>query len=149
MKERIKINKDAIFIDTSGFIAAIREDDQFFRIASVYFNDILKRKLDIITTNLIISETYPLIYRMSCYKVAMKFLDIIKEATKEGFLNVIFLQREHDQKIYETLVKYNDQDLSYVDASSFIIMRDLNIKKVFGFDKHFRVGGFYLVPEGV
>lgn len=107
MKERIKINKDAIFIDTSGFIAAIREDDQFFRIASVYFNDILKRKLDIITTNLIISETYPLIYRMSCYKVAMKFLDIIKEATKEGFLNVIFLQREHDQKIYETFGKYN------------------------------------------
>lgn len=42
MKERIKINKDAIFIDTSGFIAAIREDDQFFRIASAYFNDMDK-----------------------------------------------------------------------------------------------------------
>jgi len=44
------------------------------------------------------------------------------------------------------LVKYSDQDFSYTDAVSFIIMKQQKIKRAFCFDKHFVTAGFENVP---
>ncbi|WP_152944898.1 hypothetical protein [Desulfofundulus thermobenzoicus] len=37
------------------------------------------------------------------------------------------------------LKKYRDQDLSYTDAASFVILETMNIHDVFGFDSHFYI----------
>lgn len=44
------------------------------------------------------------------------------------------------------LAKYADHDLSLTDAVSFAVMQDLRLTEAFGFDRHFTVAGFLLVP---
>ncbi len=44
------------------------------------------------------------------------------------------------------LRKYSDQDFSYTDSVSFVVMRRLKIKKAFCFDKHFSTAGFPVIP---
>ena len=46
----------------------------------------------------------------------------------------------------ETLRRYDDQDLSYVDAVSFAVMKAQRLDTVFGFDHHFEVMGFSRQP---
>jgi len=40
------------------------------------------------------------------------------------------------------LDKFSDQRISFTDATSFSLMRRHNIRKVFGFDRHFAMAGF-------
>jgi predicted nucleic acid-binding protein len=44
------------------------------------------------------------------------------------------------------LVRYVDQDFSYADAVSFVIMKRQKIRKAFSFDKHFVTAGFINIP---
>lgn len=44
----------------------------------------------------------------------------------------------------ELLAHYGDQDFSYVDATSFIVMRRLGLREAFAFHHHFAVAGFSL-----
>jgi len=42
-------------------------------------------------------------------------------------------------KTHAVLKSYQDQDLSYADAASFVILETMNIEDVFGFDSHFYI----------
>ena len=42
--------------------------------------------------------------------------------------------------------KFADQGVSFVDATSFALMRRENIRHVFSFDRHFATAGFRLWP---
>jgi predicted nucleic acid-binding protein len=53
-----------------------------------------------------------------------------------------------DSAVHE-LSKYNDKkdhDLSFTDCTSFSIMNDLSISRVFTFDAHFQKAGFNVLP---
>jgi predicted nucleic acid-binding protein len=39
-----------------------------------------------------------------------------------------------------------DQDFSYTDAVSFVVMKQYGITEAFSFDKHFVTAGFTLIP---
>ena len=43
--------------------------------------------------------------------------------------------------------KFADQTVSFVDATSFVLMRRENIRHVFSFDRHFAAAGFRLWPD--
>lgn len=45
------------------------------------------------------------------------------------------------------LTHYTDQDFSFVDAVSFVIMRERGIMQAFAFDHHFLISGFLLIPS--
>jgi predicted nucleic acid-binding protein len=44
------------------------------------------------------------------------------------------------------LAKFTDQNFSYTDAVSFVIMKRQKIRKAFCFDKHFVTAGFTIIP---
>jgi uncharacterized protein len=45
------------------------------------------------------------------------------------------------------LAQYDDQDFSYVDATSFVAMRRLAIEEALVFDHHFSVAAFALLAD--
>ncbi|MBI4491668.1 MAG: hypothetical protein HY690_02615 [Chloroflexi bacterium] len=47
----------------------------------------------------------------------------------------------------ELLAQHDDQDFSYVDATSFVAMRRLGLQDAFAFDHHFAILGFALVGD--
>jgi len=88
---------------------------------------------------MVVAETYTwLRYHARC-DLAIRFLDIINQSEKAGVLEVIHLGREITDNVPAVLKKYRDQNLSYTDAVSFVILETMNIDDVFGFDSHFYV----------
>jgi predicted nucleic acid-binding protein len=58
----------------------------------------------------------------------------------------IFSNENIEAEAEGILVKYVDQEFSYVDAVSFVIMKRQKIRRAFCFDKHFVTAGFMNIP---
>ncbi|RJQ26568.1 MAG: PIN domain-containing protein [Peptococcaceae bacterium] len=136
-----------LFVDTGAFIALIDENDPLHQKASAFYTSLTKRTR-LLTTLLVVSETYTWLRYHAGYNHAVRYLGIIEKAEKTGSLKVIIPDDDVKSKAYAVLKKYRDQALSYVDAVSFIILDTTKITEVFGFDSHFYIIKQNLWPSG-
>jgi hypothetical protein len=97
----------------------------------------------LVTSNLVVGETYTLLRLTKGYKAAKRFLDTLVQSQK---LERVFLTEDVERQAYEILSRYADHDFSYVDATSFALMRQRHMKHAFAFDVHFRTAGFLRIP---
>jgi uncharacterized protein len=132
-----------VFIDTGGWVALADEDDLHHKDASSFFPSLLKTCKGLITSNLVVAESYILILKGLGHDAAVAFLDKINSSPK---IIRIYSDSDLEKEAEEILKKYTDQDFSYTDAVSFAIMRIQKIKRAFSFDKHFQTMGLIRIP---
>jgi len=137
------MSQDNIFVDTGAWFALADEDDAHHKEAASIFPLLLKTSKGLITSNLVIAESYVLVLKGLGHKSAIDFLDRINGSPR---IMRVHSTSDIEKEAEATLKKYMDQDFSYTDAVSFAIMRQQNIKKAFSFDKHFQIMGFVRVP---
>ena len=131
--------KEDVFVDTSAWVALADKDDAHHKKAASLYPSLLKNYKSLITSNLIIAETYVLILNELGHDAALKFIEGIR--TSQRILKV-YSTGEIEADAEEILIKFTDQNFSYTDAVSFAIMKKQKIKKAFCFDKHFLIAGF-------
>lgn len=135
-----------LFIDTGGFIALVDERDSYHQEARTFYMS-LGKSTSLITSLLVISETYTWLRYQAGHYLASRFLDIIERAEKAGVLRVVIPDDNIRSKTHAVLKNYHDQNLSYTDAASFVILENLGIQNVFGFDNHFYIINRNLWPN--
>ncbi len=133
-----------IFVDTSAWVALADKDDTYHKKAASLYTILLKSHKNLITSNLVIAESYILILKELGHKAALGFLEGIKASPR---VLKIYTNEDIEKDAEEILMKYVDQDFSYTDAVSFVIMKRHKIRKAFCFDKHFLIAGFVKIPE--
>lgn len=135
--------EENIFVDTDAWFALADKDDVHHKNASSIFSSLLKASRRLITSNLVIAESYILILNELGHNAAIEFLKSIN-----GSPRIIRIHSTSDieNEAEETLRKYTDQDFSYADAVSFAIMKKQNIMKAFSFDRHFQTMEFLKIP---
>lgn len=132
-----------IFVDTSAWVALADKDDSLHRDAASSYPSIFKNHKNLVTSNLIVAETYIILLKELRHKAAIEFLERIKASPR---ILKICSNENIEAEAEGILEKYNDQDFSYTDAVSFVIMKRQKIRKAFCFDKHFVTAGFMNVP---
>lgn len=132
-----------IFIDTSAWIALVDKDDSHHKEAALSYPPLLKNCRNLITSNLVIAETYIIILNELGHKLAIDFLEKLKASPR---ILKVYSNEDTEEEGELILAKYGDQNFSYTDAVSFVIMKRQRIKKAFCFDKHFLIAGFVSVP---
>jgi predicted nucleic acid-binding protein len=132
-----------VFIDTSAHFALINSSDPDHKQAKQFLQKAADERYSFLTTNFIVSETYTLIrYRLG-HSAAIKYIDNLISSP-------IFLERVSkidEDKALQILKSYSDKDFSYVDATSFVVMKRLGTHIAFAFDNHFRQFGFSVTPH--
>lgn len=132
-----------VFVDTGAWVGLADRSDDLHEPARAAYATILQPSTRLVTTNLVIAESYTLIRRRVGFEAAIRFLQSLQTSPRlEKVLSDWALERDAEA----ILRRYTDQDFSYVDAVSFAVMRAQNITEVFGFDGHFRIMGFVLRP---
>lgn len=118
-------------------------DNHHQRIKSTY-TTLLNNYNLLITTNLVISETFSLIrYRLPLDSdKPFSFLNLIDRSKN---IQKITSTPELEQKAKSLLVKYNDHRFSYVDAVSFSLMANKGFEYALTLDHHFSTMGFTIV----
>lgn len=134
---------ECIFVDTGAWVALVDEDDSHHKEAVSIFPSLLKTCKGLITSNLVVTESYFLILKGLGHSAAMNFLEGTGSSPR---IVRIYSTSDIEVEAEKILRKYQDQDFSYTDAVSFAIMKMHGIKTSFSFDKHFKTMGFVRLP---
>ncbi len=132
-----------LFVDTGAWLAVIDPKDQYHQPASVFYRQVLRAHRHLITTNLVVAETYVNLRRSLSHAAAIGFLDTIEQSLR---IECAWSRPDLEDQARQILRQYADQDFSYVDAVSFALMREMEITEAFAFDRHFVTAGFVCVP---
>jgi uncharacterized protein len=135
-----------VFIDTGAWFATQVTDDEHHAVAADSLRALLSRPRILVTTNHVIGETYTLLHVACGHVEAVRFVDLIQETTR---LERVFVTARLEAQAFELLRRFSDQDFSFVDATSFAVMRAQRIRYAFAFDKHFSTAGFLRIPNDV
>ncbi|MEW6183572.1 MAG: PIN domain-containing protein [Bacillota bacterium] len=125
-----------VFVDTGAFIALTDKRDRFHEAAKAFYLSVSKRA-SLVTTLLVVAETYTWLRYHGDFNLALRFLKAVEKASESGILAVIYPDEAICEKGRAVLEKYRDQKLSYTDATSFAVLKKLQISDVFGFESHF------------
>lgn len=130
-----------MIIDTVPFLAVLNANDRFHQPARDVWNDMVNSDSALFSSNYIILETNALLQ----HRFGIEALRLF-----EGELLPVVEIAWVDEAIHKlgmsALLAANRRDLSLVDCTSFELMRQKGIGRVFSFDRHFNDQGFEVIP---
>ena len=126
-----------IFVDTSFWVATIAEEDAHHREAV----DLLRADAgaQLVTSNHVRGETWTFLNRRYGHAAAVAFIDAISPRVR---VRVEFVRRELEEEALRWLAQRDEREYSFVDATSFALMRMLRIREALTFDADFAAAGF-------
>lgn len=133
-----------IFVDTGAWLAIVDKSDSLHKQAQQIYASVIRSGSILVTTNLVVSESYTLIQRRIGQKVAVQFLSSVQNSPR---LLVIYSDSKIETDAQKFLRQYADQKFSYVDAVSFAVMKQREIVEAFAFDHHFLIAGFSFASD--
>ena len=133
-----------IFVDTGAFLARYLKRDQYHEQAVQYWQKLGRERLRCFTSNFVLDETFTLLARRSTYAFAA---DRAHNLLHARALTILRSDLEHEQAAVELFQKYADQDVSFTDCISFVLMQKYHLGQAFTFDRHFAYAGFSVEPE--
>lgn len=130
---------EKVFVDTSAWVGLFVGNDKNHEKAVSIFEDLKQSKIPIYTSDYIIDETITTILGRTSRSQSV----IAGESffTSE-IISKVNVSPEYFQRSWGLYKKYTDKEFSFTDATSFTIMKDLNIRKAFSFDEEFEQAGF-------
>lgn len=134
----------SVFIDTSGWLAAINTRDSHHHDVVETYDDLVAKRTSFVTSNLVVAEMHILIVRDRGTLAGCALLDAIYT---DPLYRVVAVDRELESEATDRwLRKFVDQRFSLADAVSFEIMRRERIGEALALDHHFEVAGYHLLP---
>ena len=126
-----------IFVDTSFWIGAVAARDAHHAEA----DGLLQRygEQQLVTSNHVRGETWTFLRRRYGHRLGVAFLDRLERSPR---LRVLFVSEELEAEALRWLRRRADRDYSFVDATSFALMRSLRIREALSFDGDFAAAGF-------
>jgi predicted nucleic acid-binding protein len=132
-----------IYIDTGAFLARYLLKDQHHRRAVAIWEKLGSNRGNCVTSNFVLDETFTLLGRRAGYGFAVQRA---KNISASQALTICRPDREDEIRALQFFSKYADQQVSFTDCISFVLMKRRKINRVFSFDRHFKFAGFHLIP---
>jgi uncharacterized protein len=130
------------FVDTSFWVAFRFRRDERHAAAMALWSD---RSHPLLTTNLVVGETWTFLRRRVGHAEAVGFLDAIGSSPRVA---VVGVDPRVEAAAWSWLRRHDERDYSFVDATSFEVMRAERISEALAFDGDFSAAGFIEVRPG-
>ena len=126
-----------IFVDTSFWVAVRNRRDPRHAEAKALF----ERWADagLVTSNQVRGETWTYLRRRAGHGSAAQFLDALERSPR---LRVHFVDEAAESEALRWLRRHDEREYSFVDATSFVVMRSLRLREALAFDGDFGAAGF-------
>jgi hypothetical protein len=134
---------ERLFVDTSALVALSIEEDERHLEAQAAWEHLKKQRIQCVTTNYIIAETITTVRGFADHARTVEFGERL---FRSQVLRRIHIDERLEQAAWVLFKKYDDQDFSFTDCTSFAVMTTEKIKKAFTFDRDFQIAGFQVLP---
>lgn len=129
------------FADTSWWVAwSLPSDERHHDALAVLAR--VGRGEQVLTTNLIVGETWTFLRRKDSHATALAFMDRIAALQEEGRLIVHGVTAGQEADAWKWLRRHDERRHSFVDTTSFQVMRDRRLREALAFDEDFAAAGF-------
>ena len=126
-----------IFVDTSFWVALRNRRDPRHDEAQRLLEEF--ERVALITSNHVQGETWTYLRRKAGHGAAVAFLDAIKRSPRVEPLRTT---EEQETSALNWLRRHDEREYSFVDATSFALMRSHKIREALAFDGDFTAAGF-------
>jgi predicted nucleic acid-binding protein len=124
------------FVDTSFWVAfRFRRDGHHAEAVTLWAD----RSQPLVTTNLVVGETWTFLRRRVGHAEAVAFLDNVDASCR---VSVVRIDAGTEEAAVAWLRRHDERDYSFVDATSFEVMRRERISEALAFDGDFSAAGF-------
>ena len=132
-----------VFVDTSAWFALESTKDKNHQRASELLPSLVRSR-SLVTSNHVLGESYTLMRKLLGHDAATGF---IRSLNRSRRVDILFTPQEMEKQAYQLLQRYDDQLFSFVDATSFVWMKNLRVRETFTFDQHFMTAGFVVIGQ--
>lgn len=129
------------FADTSWWVAWVLVSDSRHGDARGMIHHLGSTE-QIVTTNLVVGESWNYLRSRDSHRAAVAFLDEIDLYQSDGKVTLHQVTPEQEEKAWTWLRRHNERAYSFVDATSFQVMRDRRLREALAFDQDFAAAGF-------
>jgi predicted nucleic acid-binding protein len=126
-----------IFVDTSFWVALRNRRDRHHDEALELLEQ--HAPVPLVTSNHVRGETWTFLRRRSGHGAAVDFLDAVRSSPR---LEVMFADGSVEDEALRWLRRHDEREYSFVDATSFTLMRARRIRDALAFDGDFAAAGF-------
>ena len=126
------------FVDSSFWVALRFRRDERHPAATALWG---ATRGPLVTTNHVVGETWTFLRRRIGYRHAVEFIDAVERSPS---LRTEHVGRETEEEAWRWLRRHGERSFSFVDATSFAVMRRLRIREALAFDDDFETAGFRL-----
>ena len=133
------------FVDTGAWIALLVPNDKFHRRARAFFQTIAG-DTRLITSNYVMAETLTWLSYNKLRPAAYQLLSRVEAAEKLGYMDTEWVSAEIHEQAVDIFRRFDDQDYSICDCTSFVVCERRRVDFAFGFDAHFRTMGIEVRP---
>jgi predicted nucleic acid-binding protein len=131
------------FVDTSFWVALAFARDGHHQAARSLWAE---RPKGVLATNHVIGETWTFLRRWIGLAEAVRFVDLAQRSRRLGIVHV---DDAAEAEALDWLRRHDERSYSFVDATSFVVMRQQRIVEALAFDGDFSAAGFVeLRPAG-
>lgn len=124
------------FVDTSFWVALRFARDRHHPEARALWR---ARPGALLTTNHVLGETWTFLSRRVDHRAAARFLDA---APASPSLSVEHVDEDTEEQAWRWVRRHDERPYSFVDATSFAVMRRRRIREALAFDEDFTAAGF-------
>lgn len=100
----------------------------------------------IVTTDDVLNEVVALLTTDSRGIARLKLIQFVNQIRSSPQVRVVHVDEQIWNEAWALLERMSDKSWSWVDASSFVVMRRLGLTEAFTSDHHFTQAGFVQVP---
>jgi predicted nucleic acid-binding protein len=136
------MSSNKVFIDTSGLFALLISNDPYHTTAKNFLETVKKDKLSVHTSDYILEETYTL---LKARKVPSQIRTLSTLIDQSKVLKIHWSGSDLFQSTERFFLQHKDQNYSFTDCLSFILMKKYAIKSALTTDKHFIQAGFQTI----
>lgn len=104
--------------------------------------DALGTTEQVLTTNLVVGETWTFLRRKDSHRTALAYLDRVDSLRRGSRLVLHRVTEKQEDAAWDWLRRHDERVYSFVDATSFRVMRDRRLHEALAFDRDFAAAGF-------
>lgn len=121
--------------DTSFWVAlAATRDRHHLEAAALWAG----QREPVLVTNHVAGETWTFLRRRAGHRAAMTALAVFR--SQRAYL--VHVEAHHEDEAWKWLGRHDERPYSFVDATSFAVMRSRRIREALAFDDDFTAAGF-------
>lgn len=136
-----------LFLDTSSLLSVFDQSDNNHSACSEFWKDLFRdESSEPVISDYILDELTTRVRYQISHARALQVLITLLQLIERRRLSLIWIDQAYFAQARSIFERYDDQEFSFTDCTSFAICQQIGIQHAFALDRDFKIFGLNVLP---